>query len=80
MRCGSGREYWDRSCAVRESSRMRRGILWGSRRAGGGEIETGQLLVDIAWHGVRDWAEVLELFAVVEVLSLLLIVHMEAYL
>ena len=29
MRCGSGREYWDCSCAVRESSRMRRGgILW----------------------------------------------------
>ena len=52
----------------------------GNRRTGGGEIETGQLLVDIAWHGVRDWAEVLELFAVVEVPSLLLIVHMEAYL
>ena len=29
MCCGPGREYWDRSCAVRESSRMRRGgILW----------------------------------------------------
>jgi len=80
MRCGSGREYWDCSCAVRESSRMRRGgILWGNRRTGGGEIETGQLLVGIAWHGVRNWAEVLELFAVVEVPSLLLIVHMEAY-
>ena len=51
MRCGSGREYWDCSCAVRESGRMRRGgILWGNRRTGGGEIETGQLLVIL--HGV----------------------------
>lgn len=71
MRCGSGREYWNCSCAVRVSG----GILWGNWRTGGGEIGTGQLLVDIAWHGVRDWAEVLKLFAVAEVPSLLLVVH-----
>lgn len=80
MCCGPGREYWDCSCAVRESSRMRRGgILLGDRRTGGGEIETGQLLVDIAWRGVRNWAKILELLAVAEVPSLLLIVHMEVY-
>ena len=49
------------------------------RRTGGGEIETGQLLINIAWHGVRNWVEVLELLAVAEVPSLLLIVHMGAY-
>lgn len=81
MRCGPGRQYWDCSCAVRESGWMRRGgILWGDRRTGGGEIETGQLLINIAWHGVRNWAEVLELLAVAEVPSLLLNVHMGAYL